>query len=100
MDSSVKWDELTLAQQMVNIGTEVRRAINAEKKGNDERMKNECLAAVNLIALSIADARNIYRREEFLLAQRVLVDRFFGGNTYGSTAEQITGYYDAFISAI
>ena len=41
MDNFLNWTQLSLAEQMVNIGTEVRRAIKAQKKGNDERMKNE-----------------------------------------------------------
>ena len=100
MDNPVKWTDLTLAEQMVNVGNEVRRAFNAEKKGNEERMKNECLAAVNMLALMMSDPRNLYRQSELLLAERVLVDYFFGGNTYNSSEEGIRRYYDVFIDCV
>ena len=98
MDSVLEWSQKSLAEQMINIGNEVRRAIKAYKKGNEERMKNECLAAINMIALSISDEKNLYRRGELLLAQRVLLDFFFGDNSYGSTEKQIASYYDAYIN--
>ena len=98
MDSVLEWSQKSLAEQMINIGNEVRRAIKAYKNGNEERMKNECLAAINMIALSISDEKNLYRRGELLLAQRVLLDFFFGDNFYGSTEKQIASYYDAYIN--
>ena len=100
MNEYMNWAQLSLAEQMVNIGTEVRRAMKAQKKGNDERMKNECLMAINMLALSISDEKNIFRRGELMLAQRVLLDYFFENNSFGSTEQQITNYYDVFIPLI
>ncbi len=58
-----KWFQLSLAEQMGNIGSEVHRAINWFLK-KDERFQNAFDRALELFDLTISDKRWLYRNKE------------------------------------
>ncbi len=52
-----RWFELTLSEQLGNIGSEYNRAIAAKRKGDAERYKNACDRTLELCELTIDDLR-------------------------------------------
>ena len=89
-----RWAEMSLAEQMGNIGSEVSRSLKAQKMGNQERCFRAFDRALELFDLTIASQpepwrlREIWAREEYC--------DYFLGNNYRTTAEQMLKYYDGF----
>ena len=52
-----RWFELSLTEQLGNIGSEYNRAITAKRKGDQERYENACDRALELCELTIDDQR-------------------------------------------
>ena len=97
VDLRRKWYSMSVEDQISNIGGEVNRAINWDKKGNRERARNFCNKAKELLQLSIEDPKNRHRIGEFFNGICELDDRFFGENKYNTSDETLLKYYDAFI---
>lgn len=51
------WFELSLTEQLGNIGSEYNRAIAAKRKGDPERYQNACDRTLELCELTIDDPR-------------------------------------------
>ena len=52
-----RWFELSLAEQLGNIGSEYNRAIAAKRKGDPDRYRNACDRTLELCELTIDDQR-------------------------------------------
>jgi len=52
-----QWFEMSLMEQLGNVGTEVARAARAKEVGNEARAWNAFVRAVELFDLTIADER-------------------------------------------
>ena len=52
-----RWFELTLFEQLGNIGSEYHRASRAHQKGDADRYRNACDRTLELLELSIDDER-------------------------------------------
>jgi hypothetical protein len=88
------WSELSLIEQMGNIGTEVGRAARAKETGKNERAWNAFVRALELFDLTIADSRwRGPKRREICRAREVVCDFIAGDNEYRSTAESIDRYF-------
>ena len=59
-----RWQEMTLAEQLGNIGSEVSRARSADERGNMERRNLSLERALELVALTIANESNPLRKLE------------------------------------
>ena len=59
-----RWFELSLTEQLGNIGSEYNRAIAANRKGDPERYQNACDRTLELCELTIDDPR--WRRKPAL----------------------------------
>jgi hypothetical protein len=95
-----RWFELTLMEQMGNIGTEVGRAARAKESGNDRRAWNALVRALELFDLTIADERwRGPKLREICRAREVVCDFLVGDNEYGSTAESLDRYFLPFAVA-
>lgn len=92
-----KWFEMSIEEQISNVGGEVNRAINWANKGNTKRACNFCKKAKELLQLSIEDPKNRGRIGELYNCICELEDRFLGDDYYGTTDEMLRKYYDAFI---
>jgi len=90
-----RWQELTLIQQMANIGSEVSRTINWQNK-NKKYYKNAFYRALELIDLTIADPKNKQKLKEIARMREVLVDYFWGENIYKSSDKFWQKYFYAF----
>lgn len=90
-----RWFKLSFFEQMANIGSEVGRAINWRAKST----LNSQLAferALELMDLTIDDAKNKKRLRELLRVREVMGDYFAGDNVYKSSDLSWQNYFYAF----
>jgi hypothetical protein len=96
-----RWWQLTLAEQLGNVGSEVSRALCWRSR--HPHIAQETLArALELMDLTLADPRyrrSVARLREIARAREVLVDFLAGPNEYHSTAESLQRYFDAYAMA-
>jgi len=96
-----RWDELSLAEQLGHVGSEVSRALRW--RSHRPELAQEALArALELLDLTLADPRQRRqpaRLRELARAREVLVDFLAGPNQYGSTAASLQRYFDAYALA-
>lgn len=91
-----RWQTFTLAEQLGNIGSEVGRALNWQKRGDEEQWRRALDRAFELFDLTIADPRWDVRLREIARAREVVCDYFYGGNQYVSDAQQLENYFLTF----
>src|SRR5437588_7609922 len=94
-----RWLDLTLAEQLGNIGSEVARALQASGRGQPERRDAALDRALELFDLTLADDRWATRRKEIARAREIVCDFLVGNNAYGSSAESLDAYFLAFAMA-
>ena len=97
MDRSLRWFEMPVSMQISNIGSEVNRAIKYRDKGEFDKAARFCDKAIDLWLLTEQDPKNAHRTGEFDCAIEELKDYFLGSNDYGTTADMLKRYYDAFL---
>ncbi|MDO8560491.1 MAG: hypothetical protein Q7S23_05735 [bacterium] len=93
--ASGKWCELSLVEQLANIGSEVERTISWRSK-NPEYSRLAFERALELIDLTLADKKNRRRCKEIARIREVLGDYFLGGNEWSSTDELWRNYFYPF----
>jgi hypothetical protein len=70
--ASGRWSQLSLTEQMGNIGTEVNRMINWKHK--DKALANKAFERMlELINLTLSDMNNFYRLRELARAKEMLI---------------------------
>lgn len=90
-----RWQTLSLAEQLGNIGSEVSRA--AQWRGHDERLFRGAIdRALELFDLTAADPRWRHRLKEILRAREFLLDAVEEGRNYGSTLKDLDRYFLSF----
>lgn len=94
--ASGSWAELSLAEQMANIGSEVERAIKWQEKGNNNYSQKAFFRSLELLSLSLDCQKNGARLKELARLYEVLVDYFQGENTFVSSAKIWRKYFYAF----
>lgn len=86
-----RWFQLSLMEQLGNIGSEVSRA--KRWKGKDEKLyQNAINRALELFDLTLEDTRWRGRLKEIARAREVFCDAFFGGKEYKSSLEDMERY--------
>lgn len=88
-----KWFDLSLAQQMANIGNEVKRALRFPPDSDKRNMFFN--RAIQYTQLTMKDPKNIPVLPELLISKEVLED-YFGEHNLDCTGEQINRYYQAY----
>lgn len=91
-----QWQKFGLAEQLANIGSEVSRALNWQKKNNPAFMEKAVIRALELLDLTVETTAGFYRRRELLRLREALVDYFYGDNTFGSSEKSWRNYFDHF----
>lgn len=89
--ASGRWFELTFAEQMGNIGSEVHRAVQWQERDQaifDRAIDN----ALELIDITVKDARWQRRLKEILRTREFLCEAAFGDQTSG-TLEDFDEYF-------
>jgi hypothetical protein len=94
-----RWFQFSLIEQMANTGSEVERALNWKQRGNAEYSTRAIERALELLDLTIADARNRGRLKELTRVREVLVDYFYADNGFGSSPARWRTYFNAFAVA-
>jgi len=96
-----RWWELTLAQQLGNVGSEFSRAL--KWSGRDPRTSRGAIErALELMDLTLADPRHrrsVARLREIARTREVLADFLLGSNEYRSDGASLQRYFDAFAQA-
>ena len=96
--ASGKWFELSLAEQLANIGSEVGRT--AKWQGKDEKIFWGAVErALDLFDLTLADSRWKGRLYEIARAREVFCDAVFGGKLYKSSLKNLEQYFLLFAFA-
>lgn len=94
-----RWAGFSLCTQMANVGSEVERAINWDRKGNADYKRMAFYRALELIDLTLRDPKNRGRLREIARVREALVDYFAYDNVYRSTELQWRKYFHSFTYA-
>lgn len=94
-----RWRDLTLVEQLGNIGSEVARAHRAQAAGSARRFEAALDRALELFDLTLEDPRWRGRRREIGRAREVVCDFLVGDNDSQSSFESLDAYFMAFASA-
>jgi len=94
-----RWFKLTLIEQMANVGSEVERAILWRGRNNEAYSVKAIERALELLDLTIADAKNRGRLREPLRVREALADYFYADNLYGSSDALWHNYFYSFAYA-
>ncbi len=80
-----RWPQLSLLEQMSNIGSEVDRALHWKAKNNTAYCQKAFERALELMDLSLAATQDYPRLKELARTREGLVDYFYGPNEFGSS---------------
>ena len=87
-----KWRELSLAEQLANVGSETNRALNWQ--GRDEQLyKNAINRALELLDLTISDPRWRKRLKEIVRVREFLGAAIFGDNEFKTSLKDLDKYF-------
>lgn len=93
-----KWFELSLTEQLANIGSEAGRAFKWQNR--DEKLfQNAVERALELFDLTLEDSRWQGRRWEINRAREVFCDAVFGGKEFKSNLYDLEKYFFNFAKA-
>ena len=94
-----KWGELSLAEQLGNIGSETTRALNW--RGKDEKLYNNALnRALELLDLTISDPRWRKRLKEIVRVREFLGAVIFNDNEFKTSLKDLDRYFFSFAMAV
>ena len=94
-----RWNLLSFAEQMANIGSEIERTIKWKEKGRPDISGRAFERVLELIDLTIADSNNRKRLRELLRVREAVSDHFYFDNFYQSTPESWKRYFGSFLIA-
>ena len=93
------FSQMSLCEQMANIGSEVERALNWKEKNNTDYSQKALERALDLIGITMAGTTDLNRLKEFTRTREALNDFFRGDNEYHSTNASWKKYFSHFTSA-
>ena len=91
-----RWSELPLCEQMANIGSEVSRALNWQKKNNREFCLKAVSRSLELLDLSLSSTQSFPRIKELARVREAILDYFYGSNQFSSSEVLWRKYFDHF----
>ncbi len=91
-----RWAKMSIVEQLANVGSEVGRAFNWRRKGNEEQAQLAMARALELIDLTLDSGHPFHRLREVARFRETLVDFFYGDNEYKTTEEIHRKYLDYF----
>ena len=94
-----RWNDLTLLEQLGNIGSEVERTLRWREKGNLEYSMRALDRTLELFDLTLACPRNKGRLREVARAREVFLDFIVGENEFVSSGESLRRYFLPFAYA-
>lgn len=87
-----RWQTMSLMEQLANVGSDVARALRWQGK-NPGLSEKAFIRALELLDLTIGDARWNGRRKELTRARELLCDAMCGGSTYNSDLASLDRYF-------
>ena len=97
--ASGRWSKLSFIEQMANIGSEVERALNWQKKDNSDYSRKAFERSLELIDLTLDNIVNPSHFKELARMREAVVDYFFGTNQFMSTGDSWRRYFTQFAIA-
>ncbi len=94
-----RWNLLSFAEQMANIGSEIERTISWKNKLHADFSERAFERALELIDLTVADPKNRGRLRELLRVREAISDHFYFDNFYQTTPESWQRYFHSFLIA-
>ena len=94
-----RWKELSLVEQMANIGSEVERALNWRAKNNEAYSQKAFARALELIDLTLESGVRYPRIKEIVRMREAIVDYFSGKNEFKSSDNLWRSYFLPFTYA-
>jgi len=91
-----RWEKMPFCEQMANVGSEVSRALNWLKKGNDDLSKRSVNRALELLGFTIKPIKKFSRLKELFRVREALIDFFYGSNEFSSSEILWRRYFDHF----
>ena len=91
-----RWAQMSLPEQMLNIGSEISRANRWKSKDNEEQCRKAVFRALELISLTIEAQRGKHNLGEFTRLYEVVCDYYLGDNEFNSDGASLQKYFDAF----
>ena len=91
-----RWHNLSLLEQLANVGSEVERALNWKEKCNIEYSALAFERALELLDYTTEGMKDFYRLKELKRLREVLVDYFAGQNIYQSSPGVFRNYFLGF----
>ena len=88
-----RWFELSLVEQLANVGCDVERIIRWRNRGENEDSRQAFESVLELLDLTIADPKNKGRLKEIVRVREALVDHFVYDNEYNTTDESWQNYF-------
>lgn len=95
-----RWARLSFIEQMANIGSEISRALNWQKKDNRDYSQTATYRALELIDLTLCVVKAPSRIKELTRLREAVVDYFLGTNQFSSSEELWRKYFDHFAFAL
>lgn len=87
-----RWQELSLSEQIGNIGAEISRARHWEEKDDNESRDKALQRAFELLSLTLADKRWHLRLRELARLYEILCDVFTGASVYNTHLQMLENY--------
>ncbi len=94
--ASGRWFELSLVEQLANVGTDIERCIKWAQRNKPEYSQAAFERVLDLIDLTVKDPKNKGRLREILRVREALIDYFLYDNEYNTTVEQWQNYFYQF----
>ena len=93
-----RWFDLSLIEQLANIGSEINRIIKA--KSDQKKFDSSIIRALELFDLTIQDIRWKSRLKEILRVREVFCDIIYGDNQYQTSLRDLDRYFFYFALAV
>jgi len=90
-----RWFELSLAEQMGNIGSEVSRTIHWQNK-DEALLQGAVERCLELFNLTLDDPRWVNQKWEICRSRELFVDALYGGKNYHTSLQDMMKYFDQF----
>jgi len=94
-----RWAELSLVEQMANVGSEVERALRWKIKNNTEYCLSALERALELLDMTLDCCKKNVHLKEIARAREVLLVFFLDSNQFASSDNSLRSYYLKFAFA-
>ena len=88
-----RWFAFSVAEQLANVGADIGRTIQGNKKSDFGYARQAFDRALELLDLTIKDPKNKRQRREIFRVREALLDHFLYDNEYNTTDESWDQYF-------